>query len=182
MSILDLSGNDLTGSIPSGWATDSFVTLDLSSNRLSGSLPPALGSLLASTASFNVSNNELIGGIPPEYYKTLRSFDISHNFFNVCADASDMAGSSFSPTLFCAIYPQESSMCDCADAAWPATCDFSVACNPTAPTTFVVPEAEPLSPFQVPQLETGPPPSEACHTAIRSACATIVAFFFATLV
>lgn len=171
LTILDLSGNDLSGPIPKDWASDSFVTFDVSSNRLSGTLPAAVGSLLSSTASFNVSNNDLTGRIPADYYKTLRSFDISHNSFDVCADASNIAQSNFSPTLFCALYPQEDSLCACAESSWPSTCDFSIVCDPAGAPLFLVPQSEPLSPVAVSLPESNNPPSGADRMAPHSAYA-----------
>ena len=61
---LYLSGNELTGSIPSeiGNLTN-LIYLVLSSNQLTGSIPPEIGNL-DSLTYLNLSDNQLTGEIP----------------------------------------------------------------------------------------------------------------------
>ena len=63
---MELSGNDLTGSIPpelGGLA--SLESLSLGGNDLTGSIPPELGGLV-SLESLRIGGNDLDGSIPPE--------------------------------------------------------------------------------------------------------------------
>ena len=63
---LHLSGNQLTGSIPPALGSlTNLGYLNLSGNDLSGSIPPALGSL-TNLGYLNLSGNDLSGSIPPE--------------------------------------------------------------------------------------------------------------------
>lgn len=181
-STLDLSGNNLTGSLPNAWATSSFTTFDVSNNQLSGSLPPSLGSLFSSSATVSLAKNQLSGYIPEAYYRAYRSLDISENNFDLCANASDITTSSFAPSLYCAIYPQQNSLCGCADDNWPSTCDFSVACNPTSPTD-TTPSPEPLSPVDTPTMETPTlTPSEAGTRLSHSLGALVLSIFLLVVV
>ncbi|KAF5805884.1 putative transferase, protein kinase RLK-Pelle-LRR-Xa family [Helianthus annuus] len=82
MQHLDLSGNYLSGSIPSNLAKDLpyIVSLYLSNNNLSGPIPPSF-------ANFNfinvlrLDNNHLTGEIPSEFSKLprLHEFSIANN-------------------------------------------------------------------------------------------------------
>ena len=66
---LDLSGNDLTGSIPAELGKlASLQRLDLYSNGLTGPIPAELGKL-ASLQWLNLSSNNLTGSIPAELGK-----------------------------------------------------------------------------------------------------------------
>lgn len=63
---LDLSGNALTGAIPSALADLARLAyLGLADNRLAGSIPPELGDL-AGLERLDLSGNALTGAIPPE--------------------------------------------------------------------------------------------------------------------
>ena len=63
---LDLSGNNLSGTIPSELGTlSSLWDLDLSGNNLSDTIPPELGNL-GSLWELDLSENSLSGSIPPE--------------------------------------------------------------------------------------------------------------------
>ncbi|MDE0126002.1 MAG: M12 family metallo-peptidase [Bryobacterales bacterium] len=63
---LDLSGNDLTGSIPPELGRlENLVILNLSGNDLTGSIPPELGRL-ENLQDIYLMNNRLTGSIPPE--------------------------------------------------------------------------------------------------------------------
>ncbi|KAF8727321.1 hypothetical protein HU200_018923 [Digitaria exilis] len=63
VSQMNLSHNQLTGEIPAGLGSIPVLNLlDLSSNQLSGSIPPSLASLRAS--ELNLSSNQLTGEVP----------------------------------------------------------------------------------------------------------------------
>lgn len=67
---VDLSFNQLTGSLPEEWGSSQSLPavreLLLTSNQLSGSLPPAWGgpSRFADLASLQLGTNKLSGGLP----------------------------------------------------------------------------------------------------------------------
>ncbi|KAD6796662.1 hypothetical protein E3N88_07558 [Mikania micrantha] len=64
---LHLSGNRLTGQIPSNIADviPYGVTIDLSKNNLSGSIPPSIANL-SFIRVLRLNNNQFTGQIPPE--------------------------------------------------------------------------------------------------------------------
>ena len=68
MTDLDLSSNDLTGSIPpelGNLATPTLTKLNLGGNDLRGEIPAELGNLTSLT-DLDLSSNDLTGSIPPE--------------------------------------------------------------------------------------------------------------------
>ena len=62
LTSLDLSDNQLTGSIPTMSGLSSLTTLNLSDNQLSGSIPALSG--LSSLTTLDLSDNQLSGSIP----------------------------------------------------------------------------------------------------------------------
>lgn len=87
---LHLSNAGLTGSIPIAFIHKLFKlnTLDLSSNDLVGSIPDKLARML-SLRHFNVSGNQLTGSIPSRlgFLFNLETLDLSDNLFsNQAAD------------------------------------------------------------------------------------------------
>ncbi|KAL6658958.1 hypothetical protein ACP70R_002998 [Stipagrostis hirtigluma subsp. patula] len=61
---IDLSGNSLTGEIPTGITSlDALISLNLSSNHLTGKIPNKIGAL-QSLESLDLSKNKLFGEIP----------------------------------------------------------------------------------------------------------------------
>ncbi|KAL9237866.1 hypothetical protein vseg_012363 [Gypsophila vaccaria] len=76
---LDLSGNMLSGSIPSGSsrAFDSLIVLDMSRNGLTGDIPPEMG-LFSKLEYLNLSWNSLQSRVPLEigYLPNLRVLDL----------------------------------------------------------------------------------------------------------
>ncbi|KAF6993248.1 hypothetical protein CFC21_010166 [Triticum aestivum] len=78
---MDLSGNDLNGSIPTYLDLPHLVNLDLSRNSLSGLIPASI-SVLSKLAVLDLSFNFLDGPIPPSIGNNtkLTSVDLSHNF------------------------------------------------------------------------------------------------------
>ncbi|XP_041006955.1 brassinosteroid LRR receptor kinase-like [Juglans microcarpa x Juglans regia] len=94
LSLLSLSGNDFQGVIPS-WlagacASGVLVELDLSTNNLSGTVPAGL-SVCSSLESFDVSSNKLYGKLPVEVFakmSNLKKLDLSFNsFFGALPDS-----------------------------------------------------------------------------------------------
>ncbi|KAL6960678.1 Inactive LRR receptor-like serine/threonine-protein kinase bir2 [Sarracenia purpurea var. burkii] len=101
---LVLSGNDLTGSIPSEICTwlPYLVTLDLSNNQLTGSIPVDLVRC-SFLNKLILSNNKLSGAIPYELSRLgrLNTFSVANNDlsgtippFPNTSDPSDFAGNS----------------------------------------------------------------------------------------
>ena len=85
VSELDLSDNQLSGSIPSelGNLTSLMEELDLSDNQLTGSIPTGLGNL-TSLEELYLSDNQLTGSIPVELgnLTSLTELDLSNNQLN----------------------------------------------------------------------------------------------------
>ena len=72
LEALNVSGNELTGEIPTELAAlKKLETLDLSDNSLSGVLPSELGELQA-LRNVDVSSNEVLGAVPPSICGILR--------------------------------------------------------------------------------------------------------------
>lgn len=105
LSVLDLSNNEVTGSMPMGRKEMSLVFLDISHNQMTGSIPPSFyalillriydasfnqlsGSISKELANlsvlnkFNVRSNHLTGAIPEfaEEHAGLELVDLSQNF------------------------------------------------------------------------------------------------------
>lgn len=84
---LDLSNNDLSGSLPQTWALPRLAWLDLAGNELGGTLPASLGSL-PSLVHFDASTNQLIGELGPfaeqlaEGTDRLQFLNLSSNYFD----------------------------------------------------------------------------------------------------
>lgn len=66
---MDLSHNQLTGSIPQYLSNSNLETLDLSHNQLTGTLPPNLAAG-ARLAFLDISHNPLTGSIPLSFIQT----------------------------------------------------------------------------------------------------------------
>ncbi|KAG1330105.1 Leucine-rich repeat transmembrane protein kinase [Cocos nucifera] len=89
VSIVRLSGKNLTGSLPSVLFTLPFIhTLDLSSNGFSGGIPPeAFSNLSSSLRHLNLTNNHLSGPLPLRsdgrdkiINSSLEFLDLSNNY------------------------------------------------------------------------------------------------------
>jgi Leucine-rich repeat (LRR) protein len=81
LQILNLSNNNISGSLPTEWS--SLVNLQyilLNNNQISGSLPPEWSSLV-NLQYLLLNNNQISGSLPPEWssFGTLYSMDISNN-------------------------------------------------------------------------------------------------------
>eukprot|EP00246_Nothoceros_aenigmaticus_P018556 TRINITY_DN975_c0_g1_i2.p1 TRINITY_DN975_c0_g1~~TRINITY_DN975_c0_g1_i2.p1 ORF type:complete len:639 (-),score=70.65 TRINITY_DN975_c0_g1_i2:261-2177(-) len=77
---LNLSNNNLNGSIPSGLGMGALTSLDLSFNKLTGNIPESLGSQQLRTVILN--DNQLEGEVPSDLYAmgvNGGSLDILHN-------------------------------------------------------------------------------------------------------
>ena len=81
MQVLELRGNNLTGSIPNAVGTLSkLTTLNLSENALSGTIPANILSNLKLATSINLSKNELSGAVPsPVTMTRLTELNLSGN-------------------------------------------------------------------------------------------------------
>ncbi|KAK4803962.1 hypothetical protein SAY86_003779 [Trapa natans] len=79
---IDLSHNGLVGSIPRGSSKiyQSLQVLDLSGNQLSGVIPSEMG-LFSSLRYLNLSWNKLLSKLPPEfgYFQNLTVLDVRNN-------------------------------------------------------------------------------------------------------
>ncbi|XP_010486741.1 PREDICTED: receptor-like protein 12 [Camelina sativa] len=74
------SNNNFTGKIPSFiCALRSVSTLDLSKNNLNGSIPRCMGNLNSTLSNLNLRQNNLSGGIPEDIFESLRLLDVGHN-------------------------------------------------------------------------------------------------------
>nr|XP_010929848.1 probably inactive leucine-rich repeat receptor-like protein kinase At3g28040 [Elaeis guineensis] len=79
LEVLDLSSNELTGTIPPGSAriSETLHSLDLSNNRLTGTIPPEMA-LYFNLRYLNLSWNDLRTKLPPElgYFHNLTVLDL----------------------------------------------------------------------------------------------------------
>ncbi|XP_024019976.1 probable LRR receptor-like serine/threonine-protein kinase At1g07650 isoform X2 [Morus notabilis] len=82
LSILDLSRNYFTGSIPHEWSTMHLTELSLMGNRLSGPFPKVLTNI-TTLRNLSIEGNLFSGPIPPETGKliNLQKFVIASNGF-----------------------------------------------------------------------------------------------------
>ncbi|XP_073301285.1 uncharacterized protein [Primulina huaijiensis] len=81
LSVLDLSSNHFTGSIPAGIAScEKLVSLNLRNNQLTGPIPKPIASM-PSLAVLDLSNNSLTGGIPENFGNSpaLEMLNVSYN-------------------------------------------------------------------------------------------------------
>ncbi|XP_073049886.1 uncharacterized protein [Primulina eburnea] len=81
LSVLDLSSNHFTGSIPASVAScEKLVTLNLRNNQLTGPIPKLIASM-PSLAILDLSNNSLTGGIPENFGNSpaLEMLNVSYN-------------------------------------------------------------------------------------------------------
>ncbi|XP_031129461.1 probable LRR receptor-like serine/threonine-protein kinase At3g47570 [Ipomoea triloba] len=79
--ILDLSSNNLSGSLPQEIGNaKTAIAIDLSNNKLSGDIPSSIGGLTR-LINFSVANNKIQGSIPDNFGKLLdlHSLDLSDN-------------------------------------------------------------------------------------------------------
>ncbi|KAJ7970131.1 Leucine-rich repeat receptor protein kinase [Quillaja saponaria] len=84
LRIIDLSGNKLTGNIPSQLTNlSALVALNLSRNSLNGTIPPKIG-MLKELLSLDLSRNHLSGNIPSSMadFTFLNRLDLSYNYFS----------------------------------------------------------------------------------------------------
>lgn len=95
--ILDLSSNNLSGEIPVDLANCSFLNdIKLDNNLLTGQIPPQIG-LLGRLKTFNVANNRLTGPVPNFINATIPAESYANNA-GLCGDPLPRcAGSSKKP-------------------------------------------------------------------------------------
>lgn len=82
LKVLSISNNWLTGEIPRSFGQlSSLQRLDLSSNHLTGWIPPELGNTCASLLEIQLSKNNISGSIPASLSSCswLQSIDMSNN-------------------------------------------------------------------------------------------------------
>jgi hypothetical protein len=103
LSILDVSGNNLTGDIPQQFPTtltqmimnnnqftgslpqfdqlQGLTLINLSNNRMNGNLNPQIFTVLVNCVTFDVSNNQIQGSLPDsiQYMTALRTLNLQNN-------------------------------------------------------------------------------------------------------
>ena len=95
---LDLSDNDFTGAIPESLANCSYLNdIDLGNNHFSGQIPLQLGNL-GRIKSFNVANNNLTGQVP-NFVKLNISKGSYANNPGLCGDPLDRCTAQSKPQL-----------------------------------------------------------------------------------
>ncbi len=107
---LDLSSNNLTGSIPSELGSISNLDyLGLDYNQLSGSIPAELGNL-TNLLNLYLNNNQLSGPLPQEFTNLTSLSYLYYNLTNLCAPDNVafqnwMAGVTYkgTTTLYCEV-------------------------------------------------------------------------------
>jgi len=77
LNFLNVSNNQLQGSIPAGLGLNSLVNVDLSSNLLSGPIPSSLGS--PQLRHLRLDNNHLTGAVP----ETVYAIGVNGGFLNL---------------------------------------------------------------------------------------------------
>lgn len=111
MEYLDLSGNSLTGALPSDIGKlASLKLLNLARNGFSGRMPSALNKL-DSLEYLDLSHNKFVGEIPDKLPSSLNAFNVSYNDLtgNVPVNLTKFPMSSFHPGNEKLIFPSGSS-------------------------------------------------------------------------
>ncbi|KAL1202066.1 putative LRR receptor-like serine/threonine-protein kinase [Cardamine amara subsp. amara] len=96
LGYLDLSGNQLNGSIPTGKLSDNITTIDLSNNSFTGTIPTNFSGL-PRLQKLSLANNDLNGSIPSRIWqeRELNStetiiVDLRNNRFSNISGRSDL--------------------------------------------------------------------------------------------
>ncbi|XP_076926414.1 tyrosine-sulfated glycopeptide receptor 1 [Bidens hawaiensis] len=118
LSLLNLSGNFLSGPLPTG-VFSKLSVIDLSYNRLSGYLLPTLDlDLDFNIKSLNLSSNHFTGPFPFQFQiQTLNSLNISNNSFtgsippSICTASPSLLVFDFSLNDFTGVIPQGFGAC-----------------------------------------------------------------------
>lgn len=207
---LALYNNSLSSSIPASLGNISTLTsIDLSDNDLTGSIPDVDWATLLDT--FQVPNNKLNGTVPLSLVThQLTTLDLSGNGLNLCQNKAAILNAGFQQTVVdCKVYNQNPPECGCA-GTWPLKCflenaDMDSTCSdspiyppdylttaptstiPTAPTVPSVPSAVPIGaplngsePQVIPSTPVDEPTSASVQT-IASFTFPLVCFALASL-
>lgn len=130
---LDLSANNLNGSIPSYWQNCKIASLSIKNNPdLTGTIPPWLLNSTTLT-QFYASNTSITGAIPP-LGTNLEEFDLSHTEVSFCDSISNSSISTY--TGQCVVSNSEA--CNCPQVY---SCASDVSCAP--PTEPIMPSPMP---------------------------------------
>lgn len=141
---MDLSNNQLYGSIPTTWPSCHFTVIDISNNtNINGSIPPTLFTYMT---SFSAAKTSLVGPVPTVALPTGFSVDLSFSTLDLCAEPS--VSSLQAITGKCSL--NGTSACNCSSSYVGTTCtvDFCSAPLPSASPVSCPESTRPTLEFQ----------------------------------
>lgn len=162
---LHLQNNEFNGTFPSSWNNPSdgmMGTIDISGNEITGSIPSGLLNSF-SLQYFTATNTSLVGHIPA-LGSNLKTLAISNTDIDVCSTQSVAAVANYALPNTCEVSVPRS--CDCYTAyspcfpALPSLCGIPPPVTPVAPVTSpiaIAPEAVPAAPEAVPTVPESAP-------------------------
>ena len=172
---MDFSNNNLTGTIPSEWASHCSLTdVNVSNNSfMMGSIPPALFMVNSAMNSFLASRTSLRGNMVLVPTNSPRILDLSYTLINFCSSSAITAFASYQGncTFMCTSAPT-------CGGAYPK-CDKRCIPDPIAPPIEepqIVPSSPPPAPVPIPgcSSNTRPTPEFLCVNGVWVAPATNV--------